>query len=66
MSTLVEIEAAVQKLPRNEKEKLLVHLAQTLRAERQQLPQPRQFSPEEMATWMDEDEQDMKKLRGES
>jgi hypothetical protein len=65
MSTLIEIEAAVKKLPAKEKEQLLMLLAQSLRAERQQLPEPRQFSAAETAAWMDEDERDMNKLRGQ-
>ena len=66
MSTLLQIEAAARQLPLTDKQKLLVFVAQSLRAEGQPLPEPRQFSTAEMQGWMDEDEQDMRKLRGEA
>ncbi len=58
MSTLLEIEAAVRRLPPNEKQQLLMLVAQSLRMEGQALPEPRQFSAAEMQGWMDEDEQE--------
>jgi hypothetical protein len=64
MSTLLEIEAAARKLPPNEKQELLILLAQSLRASGQPLPEPRQFSAAEIEAWMDEDAADLKKLRG--
>ena len=63
MSTLTEIEAAVDQLPADEKQKLLLFLATRLRKERAPLPEPRKFAPEEIAAWIAEDEADMRRLR---
>lgn len=63
MSTLVEISNAAQKLTPDERRQLLLELAASLRNERQPLPAPREFSMEEMQSWMDEDEADMKRFR---
>jgi hypothetical protein len=60
--SLREIEIAVEDLPRNEKEELLVFLAAQLRAERQ-TPEPRKFSQEQIATWIAQDEEDMRRFR---
>jgi hypothetical protein len=64
MSTLVEIEAAARQLSSEEKQRLLVLVAQSLRAEGRPLPEPRRFSDEELKAWMDEDEADLRSLRG--
>jgi hypothetical protein len=56
MSTLIEIESAARRLPTEEKQKLLILVAQILRDEGHALPEPRTFSVEEMQAWMDEDE----------
>jgi hypothetical protein len=63
MSTLAEIEAAVDQLPPEEKQELLLFLAVRLREERGPLPEPRKFTTEEMAAWIAEDEADMRRLR---
>lgn len=63
MSTLAEIEAAVDALPTKEKQELLIFLAARLRADGQALPEPRRFSREQMASWIAEDEEDMRGLR---
>lgn len=63
MSTLVEIEDAAAKLSPAEKQKLLLFLATTLRAERGELPEPRKFSREQVATWIAEDEAEMQRFR---
>ena len=63
MSTLSEIEAAVEQLPPEEKQELLLFLATRLRKERGALPEPRKFAREEMAAWIAEDEADMRRLR---
>jgi hypothetical protein len=65
MSTLVEIESAAKRLPPGEKQQLLISIAKSLREEGLPLPEPRLFSPAEMQQWMDEDEQDMKRFRGQ-
>jgi hypothetical protein len=61
MSTLVEIEAAVQGLTPVEKERLLISIAQILRAEGREFPPPRRFTSEEMTVWLDEDEREIQK-----
>ena len=66
MSTLAEIESAAAALsPREKTELLLLFVAGQLRAEGAPLPEPRLFSPEQLAAWMDEDEVDMLKCRAE-
>lgn len=63
MSTLAEIEAAADTLPAEEKQELLLFLATRLRAPGARPPEPRKFSQEQMAAWIAEDEDDMRKLR---
>ena len=62
MSTLVEIEAAADSLPVEEKEQLLLFLAKRLRSTGAVLPEPRQFSRQEIAEWIAEDETDMRQF----
>lgn len=61
MSILDEIEAAAEKLPKNQQQELLLFLARRLR-EAGVLPEPRLFSEEQLQAWMDE-EGDMRRLR---
>lgn len=63
MSTLAEIEAAVEALSPEQKQELLLFLAARLRADGAQLPPPRKFSKEQMAAWIGEDEADMERFR---
>jgi hypothetical protein len=56
MSTLAQIQAAIDALPPAEKQDLLLFLAARLRSQAGQLPAPRRFTPEEMAAWIAEDE----------
>lgn len=63
MSTLVEIEDAASKLAPTEKQQLLLFLAATLRAEMGGLPEPRKFSPAEMAAWIADDEAELVRFR---
>lgn len=63
MGTLSEIEAAADALPRAQKQELLLFLAARLRAEDGALPAPREFTLEEMQSWIDEDDAHMKRLR---
>ena len=65
MSTLVEIESAARQLPEIDRQRLLISLMQSLRLPNQPLPAPKLFSVEEMQGWMDEDEADLKALRGQ-
>ena len=62
MSTLDEIEAAAEQLPKEQQQELLLFLARRLRAG-EALPEPRLFSEEQLKAWMDEDEEDMRRLR---
>ncbi|MCG3149791.1 MAG: hypothetical protein PCFJNLEI_03256 [Verrucomicrobiae bacterium] len=63
MSTLTEIEEATEKLPVTQKQELMLFLAARLRAAGAQLPEPRQFSREQMAAWIAEDEADLQQFR---
>ncbi len=63
MSTLAEIEAAVDALPAEEKQELLLFLATRLRAQGAGLPEPRKFSGEQLSAWIAEDEADMSRFR---
>jgi hypothetical protein len=63
MSTLAEIEQAADTLPPEEKQELILFLAARLRADGARMPTPRQFSKEEMAGWIAEDEADMERFR---
>lgn len=64
MSTLVEIETAAKQLPESDRQRLLISLMQSLRLTGRPLPPPKLFAIEEMQKWMDEDEADLKALRG--
>ncbi len=63
MSTLAEIEAAADALSPEQKQELLLFLAERLRAQGGPPPEPRTFSREQMAGWIDEDDADMKRFR---
>ena len=64
MSTLTEIEAAADALPEQEKEQLFLFLAARLRAANPaELPPPRKFSREQMAAWIRDDEEGMRRFR---
>ena len=62
MSTLTEIEAAVDALQPAEKQELLLFLAARLREQGGQLPAPRKFSREQLNAWIAEDEADMQRV----
>jgi hypothetical protein len=64
MSTLAEIESAVDALPPAQKQELLLFLVARLRAQGD-LPAPRQFTGQQIQAWIAEDEADMKRLRDE-
>jgi hypothetical protein len=63
MASLTEIERAVDALPRNEKEELLLFLAARLRGA--QPPSPRDFSSDQVNAWIADDETGMQRLRQE-
>jgi hypothetical protein len=62
MSTLAEIEAAAEALSPEQKQGLFLFLAARLRAEGDDLPEPRKFSREKMAAWIAQDEEDMRRF----
>jgi len=62
MRTLPEIEAAADALPPDQKQELLLFLAMRLRVDGASLPEPRKFSREQTADWIDEDEADMRQF----
>ncbi len=57
MSTLAEIEAAADRLPPEEKQELILFLAARLRSTGAELPPPRTFSKEQIASWIADDEE---------
>lgn len=63
MSTLSEIESAVERLAPAQKQELLLFIAARLRADGAQLPPPRKFAQERMASWIAEDEADLERFR---
>jgi len=63
MSSLAEIEAAADALPPEQKQELMLFLAARLRVAGARLPEPRQFSSEQTAAWIAEDEADMRRFR---
>lgn len=63
MSTLAEIEAAAESLPPEEKRKLILFLASGLRRAGAKLPEPRQFTREQIDAWIAQDEEDMRRFR---
>ena len=62
MSNLAEIEAAADALPPEQKQELMLFLGARLRAEGARLPEPRKFSPEQLAAWIKQDEADMQRF----
>jgi hypothetical protein len=63
VSTLKEIETAAKKLPPVEQQELLVFVANSLRSQGRPLPPPRRFSADEIKSWMDEDERDLREFK---
>ncbi|MFL5342520.1 MAG: hypothetical protein ACJ8F7_20430 [Gemmataceae bacterium] len=62
MTTLLEIEAAADALPVDQKQELLLFLAARLRAQAGLLPAPRKFSSNQMMEWIAEDEAEMQRF----
>ncbi len=66
MSKLAEIEQAADSLPPQEKQELMLFLAARLRAEGARMPEPRKYTHEQIQTWLDEDEAELRQFkRGE-
>ena len=66
MSSLAEIEKAAEALSPQQKQELMLFLGERLRADRANLPEPRQFSREQIQSWIVEDESDLKRFREQS
>jgi len=64
MGDFGEIESAARRLSAEERRRLLLSLAASLREEGRPLPAPRTFTPEEVARWIKEDERDLAGYRG--
>lgn len=62
MKTLAEIENAAKQLTGAEQTELLYFLAQRLGDTSLPLPEPHEFSAEQLKQWMDEDEADMRRF----
>ena len=59
MGNFLEIESAARRLSAEERRRLLLSLAASLREEGRPLPAPRSFTSAEMQTWIKEDERDL-------
>ena len=66
MSTLAEIEAAADALSPEQKQELMLFLAARLRASGAKMPEPRVFSPDEIANWIARDETDMARFKAKT
>ncbi|PYL41346.1 MAG: hypothetical protein DMF42_10680 [Verrucomicrobia bacterium] len=66
MSTLAEIEAAADALSPEQKQELMLFLAARLRANGAKMPEPRVFSPDEIANWIARDETDMARFKAKT
>jgi hypothetical protein len=62
MSTLSEIEAAVEALPLADKQELLLFIVARLRSQAGDLPAPRRFPSEQLRSWIAEDEAEMQRF----
>jgi hypothetical protein len=63
MSSLAEIEKAAAALSPQQKQELMLFLGARLRVEGARLPEPRQFSREQVQSWVAQDEADLKRFR---
>ncbi len=63
VKTLAEIESAAKELPTAEQTELLYFLVQRLDEANLPLPEPREFSSEQLRRWMDEDDEDMRRFK---
>jgi len=59
MGNFLEIESAARRLSAEERRRLLLSLAASLREEGRPLPAPRSFTSAEMQSWVKEDERDL-------
>ena len=66
MGDFREIESAAKRLSAEERRRLMLSLAASLREEGRPLPAPRAFASEEVSEWIKEDERDLADFRGET
>ena len=66
MNTLAEVEKAADALPIADQRKLLLHIAEKIRAAQPPAPEPREFTSEQIAGWIAQDEADMAELDAEA
>ena len=66
MKTLAEIEQAAGLLPPAKQTELLYFLVQRLDEANLPLPEPRDFSSEQLNQWMDQDEEAMRRFKAGS
>jgi hypothetical protein len=62
----IEIEAAADALSPEQKQELMLFLAARLRANGAKMPEPRAFSPDEIANWMARDETDLERFNAKT
>jgi hypothetical protein len=63
VKTLAEVERAAEKLSPAKQTELLYFLVQRLDAANLPLPEPRDFSDEQIQQWLDLDEEEMRKFK---
>lgn len=66
MGDFQEIESAARRLSAEERRRLILSLAASLREEGRPLPAPRVFGSGEVADWIKQDERDLAEYRGET
>ena len=66
MRSFVDIEQAVENLSAEQQAELLLFMAERLRSQQAPLPEPREFSEEQLLAWLDEDERAMERFRAGS
>jgi hypothetical protein len=66
MQSLIDIEQAVENLSAEQQAELLLFVAGRLRSQQAPLPEPREFSEEQLLVWLDEDERAMERFRAGS
>lgn len=64
MGDFLEIESAAKRLSAEERRRLILSLAASLREEGRPLPSPRRFTSAEIEAWIEEDERDLAEYRG--
>ena len=66
MQSLVDIEQAVENLSAEQQAELLLFVAERLRSQQAPLPEPREFSEEQLLAWLVEDVRAMERFRAGS